>query len=93
MLSSYFESIIKYYKGAKAIYNLKFVYSGGHSHSYAHVTKVECHSKTGLISVSGDDILTKDYPLDFDIHVISELRSYKVPHVCLKSIEATKEKD
>lgn len=75
------------------MYTLKFIYSGGHCHHYTHITKVEYRSNTGLISVSGDDILTKDYPLNFDLHLVSILRSYNVPHICLKSIEATKEKD
>lgn len=93
LLNSFFKSIIKCRKGARTIYNLKCTYSGGHCHNYAHITKVEYRSDTGLISVSGDDILTKDYPLNSDLHLVSTLRSYNVPHICLKSIEATKEKD
>lgn len=69
------------------------MYAGGHCHDYAHITKIEYRANASLISVSGDEILTKDYPLNCDFHLVSTLRSYNVPHMCLKSIQAAKEKD
>ena len=74
------------------MYTMRFKYSGSHYQDYTHIAKVEYNSDTGLISVSGDNILSQDYPLNFDLHLFAELKSYKIPHNCLKSIEVTKEK-
>lgn len=73
------------------MYNFRFTYSGGHFRDYAHISKVEFHSDSGLKSIIGDDILSQNYPLNYDLHLISELQSYKAPHNCLKSIKVTKE--
>lgn len=75
------------------MYNFRFTYSGGHYRDYAHISKVEFHSDSGLKSIFGNDILSQDYPLNYDLHLISELQSYKVPHNCLKSIKVTKEEN
>lgn len=73
------------------MYTMKFIYSGNHFHDYEHIEKVEYITSAGPVSVSGDDILSQDYPLTFDFHLISVLKSYKAPHNCLKSIEVVKE--
>ncbi len=75
------------------MYNFRFVYSGGHYHDYAHILKVEFHSDSGAKTISGDDIPLQNYPLNHDLHLISELQGYKVPHNCLKSIKVTKEEN
>ena len=73
------------------MYTMKFKYSGSHYQDYAHIEKVEYNSGAGIVSVTGDNILSQEYPLDYDLHLFAELKSYKVPHNCLKAIEITKE--
>ncbi len=74
------------------MYTLSFKYAGEHHQEYAHIVKIEYNSISGPITVSGKDILSQDYPLNTDLHLFAEIKSYKVPHNCLKSIEATEEK-
>jgi hypothetical protein len=74
------------------MYTLSFKYAGDHHQEYAHIAKVEYNTSSGPVSLSGKDILSQDYPLNIDLHLFAELKSYKIPHNCLKSIEVTKEK-
>lgn len=71
--------------------SLNFVYDNGENQIYEHVEKVEYIGYFDKASISGDELLTYDYPLVSDMHLFAGNKSYKVSHKGLKAIEVEKE--
>ena len=58
---------------------------------YKHIVKVEYYNVAGKVVVEESEILSHDFPLDEDMHLFAENKSYKVSCKNLRLIEITKE--
>lgn len=72
------------------MYTMMFIYTDKTFQEYQHIVKAQYSTFDDYV-VEGDKILTHDFPLNADILLFSENKSYKISSKNLKSIEITKE--
>lgn len=72
------------------MYTVMFYYSDKSFQEYNHITRIEYYDVVDHV-VTGDEISTHQFPIQYDKHLFSEKTNYTVSATNVKSIAITKE--
>ncbi len=59
--------------------------------TYEHISKITYSDMVDDVVVEGDDILTHQFPINFDMHLYSETGSYSISSDIIGAFEIEKE--